>query len=65
MSLTPDTHQLARQLAILEKRMKTMQSECRTDIARLAEDMAKRDTRMLLFVAAIIGLGIAILGFIG
>ena len=37
----------------------------RTDIARLAEDMAKRETRMLRFVAAIIGLGIAILGFIG
>ena len=65
MSDTPDTHGLARQLAILEERMKTMQSEYRTDIARLAEDMAKRETRMLLFVAAIIGLGIAILGFIG
>ena len=44
--------------------MKTMQAEYKTDIARLAEDNAKRETRLLLSVAAIIGLGIAILGFI-
>ena len=55
MSATPDTHGLAWQLAVLEERMKTMQAEYRTDIARLAEDMAKRETRMLLFIAAIIG----------
>jgi len=28
---------------VLAERMKTMQSEYKTDIARLAEDMAKRD----------------------
>ena len=46
--------------------MKTMQAEYKTDIARLAEDMAKlateagkRETRLLLSVAAMIGLGIA------
>ena len=65
MSEPPSVHDLARQLAVLEERMNTMQAEYRTDIARLAEDMAKRETRMLLFIAAIIGLGIAILGFIG
>ena len=31
-------------LAVLDERMKPMQTEYRTDIARLAEDMAKRDT---------------------
>ena len=43
MSEAPDNHELARQFAVLEERMKTMQAEYRTDIARLAEDMAKRD----------------------
>ena len=32
------------QLARLEERMNTMQAEYKTDIARLAEDMARRDT---------------------
>ena len=71
MSDAPDNHELARQLAVLEERMKTMQAEYRTDIARLAEDMAKhnveaakRETRMLLAVAAMIGLAVAILGFL-
>ncbi|MBC6438595.1 MAG: hypothetical protein GDA52_10815 [Rhodobacteraceae bacterium] len=40
---TPDTHSIARQLAVLEERMNTYQADYRTDIARLAEDMAKRD----------------------
>ena len=44
--------------------MKTNNAEYRTDIARLAEDNAKRETRMLLVVAAMMGLGIAILDFI-
>ncbi len=52
---TPDSHELARQFAILEERMKTMQAEYKTDIALLAQqmgqqmadiktDMARRDT---------------------
>ncbi|MYF88541.1 MAG: hypothetical protein F4186_03725 [Boseongicola sp. SB0676_bin_33] len=65
MSGTPDTHGLARKLAVLEERMKTMQAEYRTDIARLAEDMAKRDRdntrwQIGLWVAAIVILGILI-----
>lgn len=43
MSGTPDIHGLARQFAVLEERMKTMQMEYRTDIAHLAEAMARRD----------------------
>jgi len=43
MSDIPDNHALSERLAVLEERMKTMQADYRTDIARLAEDMAKRD----------------------
>ena len=45
--------------------MKTMQAEYKTDIARLAEDMAKRDKDNLrwmigLWIAAIVVLGFVI-----
>ena len=43
MNTSPDMQDLDKRLAILEERMKTMHAEYRTDIARLAEDMAKRD----------------------
>lgn len=36
--------------------MKTMQAEYKTDIARLAEDMAKRETRLILALLAIVGI---------
>ncbi len=42
--------------------MKTMQAEYKTDIARLAEDSAKRDKQQLLAIAGIVGLATAILG---
>ena len=72
MSGAPDDHGLARQVAVLEERMKTMQAEYKTDIGRLAEDMAKRDTETAkretriivtmvgLFVAAVTVLGVLI-----
>ena len=51
--------------------MNTHQAEYRTDIARLAEDNAKRDaeaakrkTRMLLAVAGLISFGVVILGIL-
>ena len=44
--------------------MNTHQAEYRTDIARLAEDMAKRETRMLLAVAGLIFFGVVILGIL-
>ena len=62
MSELPSNPGLARQLAVLEERMKTMQAEYRTDIARLAEDNAKRETRLLLAMAAMIGLATATIG---
>jgi len=55
---------LHERVARLEERMKTMQAEYRTDIARLAEDMAKRETRTLLAIAGMIGLAVTILGFL-
>ena len=62
MSGPPSAEDLARQLAVLEERMKTMQAEYKTDIAMLAADNAKRDKQQLLAIAGIVGLATAILG---
>ena len=71
----PTPHELSERIARLEERMKTMQAmqaEYKTDIARLAEDMAKRDIEAAkrdkdnlrwmigLWIAAIIVLGFVI-----
>ena len=45
MSEAPSNHELSERLVALEERMNTVQAEYRTDIARLAEDMAKREAR--------------------
>ena len=42
-----------------------MQAKYKTDIARLAEDAAKRETRFLLAITVIIALAVAIMGFLG
>ena len=62
---------LHRTVAVPEERMKTMQAEYKTDIARLAEDMAKRDaeaarreTRLLLSMAGLLAVAVAILGLL-
>ena len=54
MNETPDNHELARQFAVLEERMNTIQAdfdkkqaEYRTDIARLAAHMAERDANLV------------------
>ena len=71
-------HEFDKRLAVLEERMKTLKAEntsaqerlnaslegFRTDQAQLREDMAKRETRMLLAVAGMIGLAVAILGIL-
>lgn len=56
--------ELARQVAALEERMNTKQAEYKTDIARLAEENAKRETRIILAVFGAVALGTAILGFL-
>ena len=53
---------LALQLARLEERMKTMQAEYKTDIARLAEDNAKRETRLIVTIAGLVVAAVAVLG---
>ena len=40
MSETPDIHQLARQVAVLEERMNTKQAEYRSDLADLMREIA-------------------------
>ena len=62
MSGPPSNHGLAQRLAVLEERMNTIRAESESAYERLRADMAKRETRMLLAIAAMIGLGIAILG---
>ena len=72
MSGTPSAEDLARQLAVLEERMKTMQAEYKTDIAMLAADNAKRDAehakrdkdnlrwQVGLWIAAVVIIGVLI-----
>ena len=72
MSEPPSTTDLARQLAVLEERMKTMQAEYesaldrfRADMATHREDSAKRDKDNLrwqigLWVATVVILGIIV-----
>ena len=43
----------------------TGQAEYKTDIARLAEDSAKRDKQQLLAIAGMLAVAVAILGFLG
>ena len=71
MSEAPDNHQVARQLAVLEERMNTMQADLSATLERFRADMAKRETegarretRMLLAMAAMIGLAVTIIGFL-
>ena len=49
-------------LARVEERMKTMQAEYKTDIARLAEDNAKLETRLIVTMAGLIVAAVAVLG---
>ena len=57
----PTPQELSERLARLEERMKTMQAEYKTDIARLAEDMAKRETRLIVALIAIMGIATALI----
>ena len=63
-SETPDNHQLAQQLAVLKERMNTMQADLSATLERFRANVARRETRMLLAMAAMIGLAVAVLGFL-
>lgn len=60
----PTLRGLERQLAVLEERMNTKQQEYKTDIANLATDLAKRDTRQLLAIGGLLAIGLTILGLV-
>ena len=72
MGDTPDTHGLARQFAVLEERMKTMQADYKTDIAMLGKQIAERDAEQTrrdkdnlrwqvgLWIAAVVIIGVLI-----
>ena len=64
MSDAPDNHALDRRLAVLEERMQTTQERLNATLEGFRKDMAQRETRMLVAVIVIIGLGITILGFL-
>lgn len=71
MSGELDIHEINRKLAVLEERMNTMQADLSATLERFRADMAKRETegarretRMLLVMAAMIGLAVAIIGFL-
>ncbi len=64
----PILHGLERQLAVLEERMNTKHQEYKTDIANLATDAAKRETRQFLVNAGLfttlLAIGLTILGLV-
>lgn len=58
----PTVHSVAVKLAALEERMNTKQAEYKTDIARLSEENAKREGRLILAVLTIVVAGVVVLG---
>ena len=64
MDIDTELLALATKVSALEERMNTIQQEYKTDIARLAEDAAKRETRMLIAIVGAIGIAAAILGVV-
>ncbi|MDE0058222.1 MAG: hypothetical protein OXI22_17540 [Defluviicoccus sp.] len=64
MELSERLARLEGEMAAVEARSETRQAEYRTDIARLAEDMAKRETRLLLAVAGMFSLAVIVLGLL-
>ena len=63
MTDEPTPHELSERIVRLEERMKTMQAEYKTDIERLAKELAQRDRAMLLAIFGMIALAVAILKF--
>ena len=60
----PTPHQLSERRARLEERMETMNERYDKGWALMREDMAKRETRLILAMAGMIGLAVAILKFV-
>ncbi len=60
--MSAELQQLTTDVAVLEERMETRQAECKIDIGRLAEDAAKRETRLVITAAGMLALSAAIPG---
>jgi len=48
----------------MTERTMPMQAKYKTEIARLAEDNAKRETRLIVTVAGLLAFGVAVLGLL-
>ncbi len=59
----PAPHQLSERMARLEERMETMSKRYDKGWVLMREDMAKRETRLILAMAGMIGLVVVILKF--
>ncbi len=55
--------ELRGELKAIRAENEAMESRIDASLARLQEEMAKRDTRLILAIAGMIGLAVAILGF--
>ena len=68
MSDAPDSHELARRLAVLEERMETTQERLNATLEGFRKDMAQRETRLIVTIAGLIigggGLAVAFLAFL-
>ena len=65
----PTNHELSERIAVLEERMKTLQSDLqgtlerfRADMADWKTDMAKRENRLLIAILGGIAVATAVLG---
>ena len=63
-SIAHERPELAAKLAVLEKRAKTMQAEYKADVARLAEDNAKREFRLIMTIAGLLAFAVAAIGLL-
>ncbi len=64
MSEAPDNRELGKQFALLKKDFEVMQANVNSTLNEMRAESAKRETRMLLAMAAMIGLAVAIIGFL-
>ncbi|MCY4141690.1 MAG: hypothetical protein OXF56_25925 [Rhodobacteraceae bacterium] len=64
MSDEPDNRELAKRFELLKKDFEIMQANVNSTLNEMRAEAAKRETRMLLAIAGMIGLAVAVLGFL-
>ena len=65
MSGAAEDAELATNIAVPEERTNTGRADYKTDIARLAEENARRDARLIVVIVGLLVAGITIVGFVG